>query len=67
MFNNEKLIIQKLDSISNTNLLLLQSLLELQKNYATTNKILDAINESNPEDFIDFNTEPSDENKGGKN
>lgn len=66
MLNNDKLIIQKLDLISNTNLLLLQSLLELQKNYATTNRILDAIKSKAYEDF-DFDGEPSDENKGGKN
>lgn len=66
MLNNEKLIIQKLDSISNGNQIMLQALLELQKNYATTNKILDAIKSKAYEDF-DFDGEPSDENKGGKN
>lgn len=62
----EKLIIQKLDSISRSNQIMLQALLELQQNYTLTNKILDAINESKPEDF-NFDSEPSDEKKGGQN
>ena len=63
----EKLIIQKLDSISSSNQIMLQALLELQKNCTSTNKILDAITKRNPEDCVDFDSEPSDEKKGGQN
>lgn len=63
MINNDKLIIQKLDSISNTNLLLLQLLQDIKQHYMATNNTLKTMGESHPED-IDFDSEPSDENNG---
>ena len=63
MINNDKLIVQKLDSISNTNLLLLQLLQYIKQQNTATNNILRAMGVSHSED-IDFDSEPSDENNG---